>query len=133
MRTGTELTKRSRGRPRAFITEEVLEKVRAVFMAKGFTGASLDELAAAAGLNRPSLYAAFGNKEALFRRALDLYEREKQAYVSAALEEPTARAVVTVLEPEGPEAPEPRRAAASVAAAPRSLQGPDRRSLRPPY
>src|SRR5215207_2262656 len=62
MRTGTEITKRSRGRPRGFITEEVLERVRGVFMAKGFSGASLDELAAAAGLNRPSLYAAFGDK-----------------------------------------------------------------------
>ncbi len=47
MRTGTEITKRSRGRPRGFITEEVLEKVRGVFLAKGFTGASLDELSAA--------------------------------------------------------------------------------------
>jgi TetR/AcrR family transcriptional regulator, copper-responsive repressor len=73
MRTGTEITKRSRGRPRGFITEEVLEKVRGVFMAKGFTGASLDELAAAAGLNRPSLYAAFGDKEQLYIATLRFY------------------------------------------------------------
>src|SRR5262245_49224065 len=63
MRNSTELTKRSPGRPRGFITEEVLDRVRTVFTAKGFAAASLDELAAAAGLNRPSLYAAFGDKE----------------------------------------------------------------------
>lgn len=73
MRTGTEITKRSRGRPRGFVTEEVLERVRTVFMAKGFTGASLDELAAAAGLNRPSLYAAFGDKEQLYIATLRFY------------------------------------------------------------
>jgi AcrR family transcriptional regulator len=73
MRSSTEITKRSRGRPRGFITEEVLDRVRAVFMAKGFTGASLDELAAAAGLNRPSLYAAFGDKEQLYITTLRFY------------------------------------------------------------
>jgi AcrR family transcriptional regulator len=73
MRTGTEKEKRSRGRPRGFITEEVLEKVRGVFLAKGFTGASLDELSAAAGLNRPSLYAAFGDKEQLYIATLRFY------------------------------------------------------------
>ncbi len=44
-------------------------------------------------INRPSLYAAFGNKEALFRKALDLYEREKLCYIGNALEAPTARGV----------------------------------------
>ena len=73
MRNSTKITKRPRGRPRGFITEEVLERVRGVFMAKGFAGASLDELSAAAGLNRPSLYAAFGDKEALYIATLRLY------------------------------------------------------------
>jgi len=73
MRTSTEITKRPRGRPRGFIAEEVLERVRGVFLAKGFTGASLDELAAAAGLNRPSLYAAFGDKEQLYIATLRHY------------------------------------------------------------
>jgi AcrR family transcriptional regulator len=45
------------------------------------------------GITRPSLYAAFGNKEALFKQALDLYEREKLAYVRRALEAETARGV----------------------------------------
>ena len=73
MRTGTELTKKSRGRPRTFITAEVLDRLRAVFLEKGFAGASLDELAAAAGLNRPSLYAAFGDKEQLYIATLRFY------------------------------------------------------------
>jgi TetR/AcrR family transcriptional regulator, copper-responsive repressor len=73
MRNSTEITKRSRGRPRAFIPSEVLDRVRTVFMAKGFAAASLDELAAASGLNRPSLYAAFGDKEGLYIATLRFY------------------------------------------------------------
>ena len=73
MRTSTEITKRSRGRPRAFIPSEVLDRVRTVFTAKGFAAASLDELAAASGLNRPSLYAAFGDKEQLYIATLRFY------------------------------------------------------------
>ena len=46
------------------------------------------------GINRPSLYAAFGYKQALFRKALDRYARGPAAYVREALKEPTARAVV---------------------------------------
>ena len=45
------------------------------------------------GITRPSLYACFGNKEALFRKAFDLYERDKLSYVSAALDAPSARGV----------------------------------------
>lgn len=68
MRDGTKIGKepRPRGRPREFITSEVLDRVRDVFLAKGFAAASLDELCAAAGLSRPSLYAAFGDKEQLY-------------------------------------------------------------------
>ena len=73
MRTSTEITKRSRGRPRTFIPSEVLDRVRTVFRAKGFAAASLDELAAASGLNRPSLYAAFGDKEQLYIATLRFY------------------------------------------------------------
>ena len=64
-----------------------------VFWTKGYEGASLTDLTEAMGITRPSLYAAFGNKEALFRKALDLYERDKLAYVESALTAPTARAV----------------------------------------
>jgi len=86
MRTGTEIAKRSRGRPRGFITEEVLERVRGVFLAKGFTGASLDELSAAAGLNRPSLYAAFGDKEQLYIATLRFYGTRSIAGLDAILD-----------------------------------------------
>jgi AcrR family transcriptional regulator len=51
------------------------------------------ELTAEMGLTKPSLYGAFGNKEALFRKALDLYEREKLAYMRTALEAETSRGV----------------------------------------
>src|SRR5262249_40898707 len=57
-------------------------------------GASISELTEAMGINRPSLYAAFGNKEELFRKALDRYAQGPAAYTYQALEEPTARAVV---------------------------------------
>jgi TetR/AcrR family transcriptional regulator, copper-responsive repressor len=73
MRTSTEISKPSRGRPRTFITDEVLDRVRVVFMEKGFAAASLDDLAAASGLNRPSLYAAFGDKEQLYIHTLRFY------------------------------------------------------------
>lgn len=73
MRTGTKIAKAPRGRPRSFDEGEVLDCVRAVFLEKGFSGASLDDLAAAASLNRPSLYAAFGDKEQLYIRALKRY------------------------------------------------------------
>ena len=49
------------------------------------------ELTAEMGIAKPSLYAAFGNKEELFKKALDLYEREKMAFMSEALKEPTSR------------------------------------------
>ena len=60
-----------RGRPRSFDEDQVLEKARAVFWNLGYAAASLDDLAAATGLNRPSLYAAFGDKHALYMRALE--------------------------------------------------------------
>jgi AcrR family transcriptional regulator len=83
----------TRGRPREFDTEDALAAALGVFWRKGYDGASLTDLTEAMGITRPSLYAAFGNKEQLFTQALDLYEREKLAYVRAALEAPTARGV----------------------------------------
>jgi AcrR family transcriptional regulator len=65
-----------------------------VFWRKGYEGATLPDLTQAMGINRPSLYAAFGNKEALFRRALDRYAAGPAGHVAAALAEPTARRVV---------------------------------------
>jgi TetR/AcrR family transcriptional regulator, copper-responsive repressor len=74
---------RPRGRPRAFEPAEVLQRVRAVFLEKGFAGASLDELAEAAGLNRPSLYAAFGDKEQLYIHTLRHYGEHGVAGIDA--------------------------------------------------
>lgn len=81
-----------KGRPREFDVEKALDRALAVFWRKGYEGASLPELTRAMGINRPSLYAAFGNKEALFRKVLDRYAAGPAAYVAEALAEPTARA-----------------------------------------
>lgn len=82
------------GRPRSFDIDEALNRALYVFWRKGYEGASLTDLTEAMGINRPSLYAAFGNKEALFRKAFDRYIEEKGAYIRNALTAPTARQVV---------------------------------------
>src|SRR6516165_6136404 len=82
-----------KGRPREFDVEKALDRALKVFWRKGYEGASLPELTRAMGINRPSLSAAFGNKEALFRKVLDRYAEGPAAYVREALNEPTARAV----------------------------------------
>lgn len=86
-----------RGRPREFCVDEALATALRVFWSKGYEGTSLNDLTEAMGITRPSLYAAFGNKESLFRKALDLYEREKLEYIGRALTQPTARGVAEVL------------------------------------
>src|SRR5688572_30677833 len=82
-----------RGRPRKFDPDRALDRALDVFWRKGYEGASLPELTRAMGINRPSMYAAFGNKRALFRKALTRYRRGPAAYVAEALEQPTARGV----------------------------------------
>lgn len=82
------------GRPRAFAIDKALDHALQVFRQRGFEGASLSDLTHAMGINRPSLYAAFGDKEALFRKVLDLYFEGPAAYLREALKEATARAVV---------------------------------------
>jgi AcrR family transcriptional regulator len=82
-----------KGRPREFCVDAALAAALRVFWRRGYEGASMAELTEEMGITKPSLYAAFGNKESLFRKALDLYEREKLAYVREALEAPTARGV----------------------------------------
>src|SRR5258708_19962388 len=85
------------GRPRSFDIDSALDRVLLVFWRKGFEGTSLSDLTKAVGVNRPSLYAAFGDKEALFRKALDRYLDGPAAYTQEALKEPTARAVIEPL------------------------------------
>ena len=86
--------KPSRGRPRCFDADRALDRAVHVFWRKGYEGASLSDLTRAMGINRPSLYAAFGGKEALFQKALDRYAEGPAGYVRDALAEPTARGVV---------------------------------------
>ncbi|SMF60874.1 TetR/AcrR family transcriptional regulator [Allosphingosinicella indica] len=82
-----------KGRPREFCVDQALAAALGVFWSKGYEGASMTDLTEAMGITKPSLYAAFGNKEALFHKALDLYEAEKLEYTREALKQPTARAV----------------------------------------
>lgn len=87
-------TARKSGRPRTFDAETALDKAMKVFWEKGYEGSSLPALTEAMGMNRPSLYAVFGNKENLFRMALERYGASHDPLFNAALEQPTARAVV---------------------------------------
>jgi AcrR family transcriptional regulator len=64
---------KTRGRPRAFDADAALDRAMRLFWARGYEGTSLSDLTEALGINRPSLYAAFGNKEALFRKACARY------------------------------------------------------------
>jgi AcrR family transcriptional regulator len=82
------------GRPREFDPDEALERALQVFWRSGYEGASIADLTEAMGITRPSLYAAFGNKEELFRKALDRYVDGPGGYVQVALAKPTAREVV---------------------------------------
>jgi AcrR family transcriptional regulator len=82
------------GRPREFDVDKALDRALRVFWRKGYEGASLSDLTKAMGINRPSLYAAFGNKEALFKKAIDRYVEGPGAFVREALQQPTAKAVV---------------------------------------
>jgi AcrR family transcriptional regulator len=85
---------RAPGRPREFDPEKALDRALRVFWEHGYEGASLTELTAAMGINRPSLYATFGNKEELFRKVLDRYAQDAAGYMREGLREPTARGAV---------------------------------------
>lgn len=74
-----------RGRPRSFDPAQVLDRARGVFWNLGYAATSLDDLAGATGLNRPSLYAAFGDKKALYMAALELTRTEALGGIGRAL------------------------------------------------
>jgi AcrR family transcriptional regulator len=90
-----EIAMSERGRPRAFDRAQALEKAMLLFWEKGFQGAAMSELTAAMGINSPSLYAAFGSKDALYREAMALYEGCDGAELGRAIAAaPTARAAI---------------------------------------
>ena len=82
------------GRPRAFDPDAALDRAMHVFWAKGYEGASLSNLTRAMRINRPSLYAAFGNKEELFGKVLDRYMDGPLAFFGKALGAAKARDVI---------------------------------------
>jgi AcrR family transcriptional regulator len=85
----TEL-KKLRGRPRIFDMDEALDKALLIFWKRGYEGASLAELTETLGINKPSLYAAFGNKEELFKKALTRYAAGSVTFIKEALNEASA-------------------------------------------
>lgn len=87
-----------RGRPRNFDRALALRRAMEVFWARGYEGTSLSDLTEAMGIERPSLYAAFGCKEALFREAVDLYNEIEGAPARRVLETaPTARQAIETM------------------------------------
>ena len=82
------------GRPREFDMDKALDQALDVFWRNGYEGASIADLTAAMKINPPSLYAAFGNKAGLFRKAIDRYVEQRTKFWSEAFEAPTARGVV---------------------------------------
>ena len=83
--------------PRAEREQQTLDQARALFAAHGYAAVTMDQVAAAVGVTKPLLYNYFGNKEQLFHKALDLYEREKLEYMRTAVDAPTARGVAEKL------------------------------------
>jgi len=82
------------GRPREFDVDKALDRALEVFWRNGYEGTSISDLTAAMRINPPSLYAAFGNKAELYRKALDRYLEQRTNYWNEAFEQPTARGTV---------------------------------------
>lgn len=83
------------GRVRQFDVDQALDAALCVFWRKGYEGVSYTDLTQATGVERPALYSAFGNKEALFRRVLARYYDHYLDFFPAALELPTSREVAS--------------------------------------
>ncbi|QOZ68489.1 TetR/AcrR family transcriptional regulator [Bradyrhizobium arachidis] len=81
------------GRPREFDAETALDQAMEVFWRHGYEGATIAQLTEAMGINPPSLYACFGNKEGLLKAALDRYTKLRGVWMDEVVAAPTARAV----------------------------------------
>lgn len=86
-----------KGRPRQFDTENALDAALLLFWRHGYEGTSLAALTEAMKINAPSLYAAFGNKEMLFKKVLARYLQKPASYLPKALQQPTARRAIEKL------------------------------------
>jgi AcrR family transcriptional regulator len=85
------------GRPRGFDEDAALEAAMRVFWQKSYEGTSIADLTEEMGINRSSLYAAFGDKESIFRRAMERYREGRMTYIRQALAQPSLREVVAEL------------------------------------
>ncbi|AND89193.1 MULTISPECIES: TetR/AcrR family transcriptional regulator [Bradyrhizobium] len=81
------------GRPREFDAETALDQAMEVFWRHGYEGATIAQLTEAMGINPPSLYACFGNKEGLLKAALDRYTKLRNVWMDGVVSAPTAREV----------------------------------------
>ena len=93
---------KTRGRPRAFDEEVVLDALVELFWEQGYEAASMADIVEAAGLNKSSLYNAFGSKDELFYTVLDRYITEKEAFLREALSEGGVDALVAFFELQRP-------------------------------
>jgi AcrR family transcriptional regulator len=89
------------GRRKAFCEEQALNAALRVFGEKGYDATSLTDLTEAMGINKPSLYSTFGNKEQLFRKAMERFSQAGESHLASCLAEPTAKGGVTRLLQEG--------------------------------
>jgi AcrR family transcriptional regulator len=85
------------GRPRGFDEDAALEAAMRVFWEKSYEGATMADLTEAMGINRSSIYAAFGDKESIFHRAIERYQEGPKTYMRQALARPSLREVVAGL------------------------------------
>ena len=90
-------TAKPRGRPAAFQYDKALEQAMYIFWEHGYEGASLASLTDAMGINKPSMYAAFGSKEDLFRKSVQKYLTGPASFVAESMQAPTSKQIVMKL------------------------------------
>lgn len=85
------------GRPRGFDEDVALEAAMKVFWEKSYEGATIADLTEAMGINRSSMYTAFGDKKSIFHRVMERYREGRMTYIRQALAQPSLREVVAGL------------------------------------